>query len=725
MQENDPNSLALVNDLHVAATAKLVEALVQSENKMRLRLDLLTEVVFEIDEHLNFTFLNKAWLAIGESKIETMRGKPILSVFIDEHQPLVAAMLNSVSAESNNASVTCRIATSDGSERWVEVGAVPGARGGWVGTMRDVTQSKQSMEQLQLLSLVANYTDNFVIITDAEGRVRWVNRSFCEFTGYSLQDIYGKAPGSVLQGADTDPQEVQRLREHIRAKKSVISEILNYTRSGQPYWVTIHLTPIFDQDGNLDSYIAVQSNTTVMHKLYLQLAEEKTKAEAANKAKSQFLSNVSHEIRTPLNGIIGFLNLLNRTPLDSKQAGYIDKMGSASRHLLGLINDILDFSKVEAGMMEVDHVPFRLGDVVRDLSDIVLADCERKGLTAVVDAADVEDLYLFGDPQRLLQIMLNLAGNAVKFTESGHVRVSIKRMWMGDHRAELSFSVRDTGIGMTEGQIDQIFKEFAQAEASTTRRFGGTGLGLSISQRLTALMGGHITVQSSPGLGSEFRFTLSFDRAAIPQPEAASATPVSFCPRLQGVRILVVEDNEINQMVAQEVLMGEGAEITLAGNGEIACRVVDATPDAFDLVLMDLQMPVMDGFDATRHILARHPDIPIIAMTANIAPDDVAQTAAAGMRLHIGKPFDVEELVSAIKLHARSAPRRTDTQTDNLSRLRDLLAISDMDAFAVFAEMQDMPVYAGSPWLADVAKALDAFDFDAALAALPLISPAP
>lgn len=720
MQENEPKSLALVNDLHVAATAKLVEALVQSENRMRLRLDLLTEVVFEIDADRQITFLNKAWLAVGGGKIEAARGKSLLSLFILDDQPLIMALLDSVTAENSSASVTCRIATPDRRECWVEVGAVPMARGGWVGTMRDVTQSKHSMEQLQLLSLVANYTDNFVIITDERGLVRWVNRSFSEFTGYPLEDIFGKSPGSVLQGPGTDPKEVIRLREHIRARKSVTSEILNYTRAGKPYWSTIHLTPIFDDDSKLDSYIAVQSNTTAMHTLYLQLAEEKSKAEAANKAKSQFLSNVSHEIRTPLNAVIGFLNLLDRTGLNGTQTGYVDKMGSASRHLLRLINDILDFSKIEAGMMEVDIHPFRLGDMMRDVSDFVLADCERKGLAAVIDTAGLDDWHLVGDAQRLLQIILNLAGNAVKFTASGQVRISVTPVSVSDHHAEITFSVADTGIGLDEDQIDYIFKEFSQAEASTTRRFGGTGLGLSISQRLTRLMGGHITVQSTPGLGSDFRFTLTFDRAGAPLLPAPTEASGTLGPRLSGLCILAVEDNEINQMVAKELLVSEGAEIVLAENGKVACERVHATPEAFDLILMDLQMPVMDGFDATRCIHSRHPEIPIIAMTANISPDDVAQTAAAGMCAHIGKPFDVDALVAAIRRHARKALRPAEhAPRDGLLQLRGLLAASDMDALDLFDTLQSHPHYAGEPWLAPVATALDEMDFDAALAALP------
>jgi len=265
LKENEPNSLSLATDLHVAATSKLVEALVQSENKMRLRLDLLSEVVFEIRPSGEIEFLNRAWVAVGGQKVESLRGKPFIVLFVEEDRPKVEALIAEPADIPGGRIMTCRIARPDGRECWVELSAVAVPGTGWVGTMRDVTRSKQALEQLELLSLVADKTDNLVIITDARGLVRWVNRSFAEFTGYTLDEVYGRKPGAMLQGPGTDPEEVRRLGEYIRARKSVTSEILNYTKSGKPYWITIHMTPIFDAHGALESYIAVQSDTTKLH----------------------------------------------------------------------------------------------------------------------------------------------------------------------------------------------------------------------------------------------------------------------------------------------------------------------------------------------------------------------------------------------------------------------------------------------------------------------------
>ena len=723
MQENDPKSRLLVNDLHVAATAKLVEALVQSENKMRLRLDLLSEVVFEIDADRRITFVNKAWLAIGGTKLETVRGRWLCDLFVPEDRPLVEAFVAANSAVAGSGSITCRIARPDQRIRWVECSIVPIGTNGWVGTMRDVTDERYALEQLRLLSLVANHTDNFVIITDARGLVRWVNRSFQDFTGYRLDDIRGKSPGSFLQGPETDRAEANRLRDHIRAHRSVTSELLNYTKDGTPYWVTIHLTPIFDENGDVDSYIAVQSNSTEMHRLYQQLAEQKAQAEKANEAKSQFLSNVSHEIRTPLNAVIGFLGLLERTALDPGQSAYVDKMAASSRHLLRLINDILDFSKVEARMMQLDLHPFALDDVIRDVADILRADCDRKGLSCRVDAGGLGGAHVVGDAQKLTQVLLNLTSNAVKFTNAGGVGFAMQTLSEGADHITIRFEVSDTGIGLHADQIGHIFKEFSQAEASTTRQFGGTGLGLAISQSLAELMDGRIEVDSAPGAGSRFHFTLRFGRVAAPAlaaPERGRSRTTA--PRLSGLRILLVEDNAINQMVAQEILTAEGAKVSVAENGLIAVTAVDRAPEAHDLVLMDVQMPIMDGFQATRHILSRHPAVPIVAMTANTLPADIAQSVASGMRAHVGKPFDVDDLVATILAHARATATPAaagDGPAAALGRLRQLLAEGDMAALDDFAAFRaacpgDVP-----DWCGPVGTAIAGLDFETALALLP------
>ena len=393
--------------------------------------------------------------------------------------------------------------------------------------------------------------------------------------------------------------------------------------------------------------------------------QAQARAEQASIAKGQFLANMSHEIRTPMNAILGMLKLLQGTALDAQQHDYIMKTDGAARSLLGLLNDILDFSKVEAGKMSLDPRPFNLDTVLHDLSVILAANIADKPVVVRFDVAPTVPRGLLGDDMRLLQVLINLGGNAIKFTNRGDVLVRVALVQMADADAVLAFSVTDQGIGIAADNLAQIFNGFSQAEASTTRRFGGTGLGLSISSRLVQLLGGELKVDSIEGQGSTFYFQLRLPLSqlpdAIPSPPAgAHATKASKPQRLRGLRILVVEDNKINQMVTKGLLTQEGAVVTLADNGQLGvAAVAQAQPD-FDAILMDVQMPVMDGYTATRAIRQELvlTALPIIAMTANAMTSDRDACLDAGMDEHIGKPFEIDHLVETLLRLCGSADMR-------------------------------------------------------------------
>jgi signal transduction histidine kinase/CheY-like chemotaxis protein len=390
------------------------------------------------------------------------------------------------------------------------------------------------------------------------------------------------------------------------------------------------------------------------HEASVELKAARNAADEANQAKSAFLANMSHEIRTPMNAILGLLKMMQNTEMSDRQRDYIAKTDGAARSLLGLLNDILDFSKVEAGKMSLDPRPFHLDKMLRDLSVVLSPNLEGKPIEVRFDVNAQVPRGLLGDDMRLLQVLINLGGNAIKFTQQGEVVLSVRVVQQDVAQVMLEFSVSDTGIGIESDKQAHIFSGFSQAESSTTRRFGGTGLGLSISKRLVTLLGGDLQLESTLGKGSRFYFQLPFELAECEDAGlvavASDGDKRSQPRRLAGMRLLVVEDNKINQMVAESLLSREGARITLADNGQLGVDAVANHPEGFDAVLMDIQMPVMDGYTATRTIRTElgRDSLPIIAMTANAMPSDRAACLEAGMDEHIGKPFDLDVLVTLL-----------------------------------------------------------------------------
>jgi signal transduction histidine kinase/CheY-like chemotaxis protein/HPt (histidine-containing phosphotransfer) domain-containing protein len=422
-------------------------------------------------------------------------------------------------------------------------------------------------------------------------------------------------------------------------------------KDGRRLTVSQIVAPMHTENGELLGYVSVAHDVTHQLEYEESLREATVRAEHASRAKSEFLANMSHEIRTPMNAVIGLSYLLGRTPLNDQQSAFLGNINLASKSLLAVISDVLDLSKIEAGELLVEQAAFSPRALLSGLADIMAPQASAKGITFRLDVPEDLPATLEGDANRLGQILTNLLSNAIRFTERGGVELGVRRIAAAATGVTLCFVVRDTGIGISPEAQMRLFAPFAQADASITRRYGGTGLGLSIVKSLAHLLGGDVFMESKPGEGSEFRVVLEF--ALATQEDLAHKRLDPAAPgqhALRGVRVLVVDDSDINLDVTKRILELEGASVWLASNGRDALDLLRTQPTDFDAVLMDVQMPVLDGHSATRII---RDDLglltlPIIALTAGALSSERLRAVAAGMDDFIIKPFDAQALISSI-----------------------------------------------------------------------------
>ncbi|RCW75677.1 PAS domain-containing hybrid sensor histidine kinase/response regulator [Pseudorhodoferax soli] len=524
----------------------------------------------------------------------------------------------------------------------------PGYQYATIWMIDDITERKRSEEALRVahkaqLAIFEAASVGIGILR--EGVVLRCNRRLEEIFGYEPGELEGQ-PTRIWYASEAAYAEGRRIANE-RIGHSSRHDLLLQRKDGSAFWCRMQARYI--DPNSTHGSVWVMEDVTEENQNAEALREAKRLADEATQAKSMFLANMSHEIRTPMNAIIGMSHLALKTGLTPRQRDYIAKVHGAGTALLGIVNDILDFSKIEAGKLEIENVPFELGHVLANVGTLLEGKAGEKGLALTVDmAADVPPA-LVGDPLRLGQVITNLVSNAIKFTEQGHVAVQVRLHERLPDGVRLQLEVRDSGIGMDAAQTARLFQAFSQADGSTTRKYGGTGLGLTISKRLVEAMGGAIAVDSTPGQGSRFSFSVRMgvaERAgpvAVPTPEAHEPMP------LRGVRLLLAEDNEINQQIAVELLESAGAAVTVAANGQLALDVL-AAGAAFDAVLMDLQMPVMDGMQATARIRAdaRFAQLPIIAMTAHAMVEERERCLAAGMVDHITKPIDPATMIQTL-----------------------------------------------------------------------------
>jgi PAS domain S-box-containing protein len=497
-----------------------------------------------------------------------------------------------------------------------------------------------------------------LITTDAPGIITDVNKQMESLTGCTRDELIG-AP---FKNFFSDPERAAAgIRLALSKRKVTDYELTAQDRDGKKTVVSYNATTFYDRDRKLQGVFASARDITERKQYEKSLREATHAAEEANSAKTEFLANMSHEIRTPMNAVIGLAYLLGQTKLDTDQASYLGKINIASDALLSVINDVLDLSKIEAGELVVESAVFSPRDLMTGVADVMKIHADTKGIGFKLNIPGELPVALGGDATRLKQILTNLVSNAIKFTDRGSVELSVRRMAAKATKATkaaLCFIVSDTGIGIAPEARARLFTPFAQADASIARRYGGTGLGLSIVKHLAQLLGGEVVVTSTLGVGSQFTVMLEFDvvTQALSAPlEIPPATP-DDCT-LDGVRILAVDDSDINLEVAKRILELKGARVCLAANGQAAFDRLKAEPNGFDVVLMDVQMPLLDGLAATRLIRGELglAELPIIALTAGALNSERPKAIAAGMNDFITKPFDPLVLVRSIRDQARRA----------------------------------------------------------------------
>ena len=508
-------------------------------------------------------------------------------------------------------------------------------------------ENTRIQRELTRLSRVASETTNGVIITNARGEIDWVNDGFTRITGYRLEEVRGLRPGHFLQGPDTDLGTVAHMRRSLRAGQGFRVDLLNYAKSGAPYWIDVSCNDLRDSAGVLQGFMAIETDITESKRDEQALIQARTEAETANRSKSEFLANMSHEIRTPMNAVLGMSHLLLQTPLDRKQTDYVSKIQHSGQHLLGIINDILDFSKVEAGKLDVEHIEMDLEKVLENVANLVGEKAQAKDLELLFDVAPDVPTLLVGDPLRLGQVLINYANNAVKFTERGEVTIQVRKREESEGEVLLYLAVRDTGIGLSEEQKDRLFESFQQADSSTTRKYGGTGLGLAISKRLAALMGGEVGVDSELGQGATFWFTARLGKSSeqrnLPQPE----------PDLRGKKMLVVDDNARAREILSQMLRQQTFVVHEAASGEAALQLIQEHDDnktPFELVFLDWKMPGLNGLAVAdqlrRQVLRKVPPCVLVAADNN---DDIRMEAfGAGVNAVMLKPVNPSVLFDTV-----------------------------------------------------------------------------
>jgi PAS domain S-box-containing protein len=602
-------------------------------------------------------WMNEALEHIIGYSMEELKGHTVGTLLIGEETNLEVFQGAVEAVKANKPyEVEIKIYKKDGTTAWVFISNSPlfnevGGVERQIGVMVDITERKKSEEQLTMLSLVASKTTSGVVINDSAGKVEWVNNAFEQITGYSLNDVKDKHLGDSLKGELTDIAIIQKARELSEKKQSFDVDLLIYRKDGQPLWISVINSVIMGDNAKVDKYIETIIDITAKKKAELDLIATKEEALQLSRAKDMFIGVMSHEIRTPLNAVIGMSHLLQEdNPLESQKEN-LSVLKFSAENLMTLINDVLDFTKIETGNIELEKARVDIRDMLQSIIGSMKYKAQEKGIYLTQSVDDDVPAIVLGDRARLVQILLNLVSNSVKFTSQGGVNIDLKVIEQNNDTVRIRFGVSDTGIGIAENKLNTIFESFKQAEADTTRNYGGTGLGLAISKRLIELHDSRINVDSVLGEGSTFWFTITFNKLVDHTVNNNTKVETGL-----NINVLVVDDNQINRLLINKVLKKWGATADFAENGQEAIDKLELHKN-FDVVLMDIHMPVMGGLEAAGVIRSKSDNyfqkLPIIALTASMLSNQMGQIEDAGMNDYILKPFDPTTLFEKLSRYQK------------------------------------------------------------------------
>jgi PAS domain S-box-containing protein len=659
------------------------EALQLSEHQLAQAMDMAQLAHWEFDVASSiFTFNDRFYALYGTTAEREggyqMSAETYAREFLfpeDAHFLQAAAVAERIESPDPARPVEHRIRRRDGEIRYIVVRAsvIRNSEGRIIrirGANQDITERKQAeaalLEERHLFHSLTDNLPDHIYFKDLDSRFIRINKSHAE--SFGLDD-----PSQAVGKTDLDFHREEHARRAFADEQQIIQtgqpvlaqEVLLTKSDGTPIWVYSTKMPLRDTSGRIVGTFGVSRDITAQKAQELELKKAKEDAEAANRAKSEFLANMSHEIRTPMNGVLGMTELALNTDLTPEQRDYLEMAKISADRLLTVINDILDFSKIEAGKLDLDLTPFSLRESLAKVAGPLALRAQQKGLKMLCDVGPEVPEEIVADPTRLAQVLCNLLENAIKFTSQGEVELGAALMSQQGDGATLHFTVRDTGIGIPMEKQQSIFEAFAQADSSTHRSFGGTGLGLTISTRLVEMMGGRIWVESQPGVGSCFHFTIHAGVVTQPMNQSpfvkstpcalgqqtaegrqAPATHASVRAEPSKLRVLLAEDNRVNQKIVLRLLEKQGHSVAVVSTGRDALKALDE--QKFDLVLMDVQMPDMDGFEATTTIRAKERGsayhLPVIAMTAYAMSGDQERCLAAGMDGYVAKPISASAL---------------------------------------------------------------------------------